>query len=58
MKDFMPYLQLDTPYSYSVEQKQELAKQIGEIALISPTCKQSRLISRGETFPEQESCGR
>ena len=27
----MPYLQLDTPYSFPVEQKQELAKQIGEI---------------------------
>ena len=27
----MPYLQLDTPFSYSVEDKQRLAKKLGEI---------------------------
>jgi phenylpyruvate tautomerase PptA (4-oxalocrotonate tautomerase family) len=27
----MPYLQLDTPYSYPAEQKQRLAKTLGEI---------------------------
>ncbi len=27
----MPYLQLDTPYSYSVEVKKRLAKRLGEI---------------------------
>jgi phenylpyruvate tautomerase PptA (4-oxalocrotonate tautomerase family) len=27
----MPYLQLDTPFSYSVEAKQRLAKRLGEI---------------------------
>jgi phenylpyruvate tautomerase PptA (4-oxalocrotonate tautomerase family) len=30
-EDRMPYLQLDTPYAYSVEQKQRLAKRLGEI---------------------------
>jgi len=27
----MPYLQLDTPFSYSVDQKKRLAKRLGEI---------------------------